>query len=494
MIRLVEVGNRDMSHLYLYFIPSNETLAEGHLICFTKTKESINPDCIGRKKQKIMDDSDNSDSDSDNDHQLQNEDEDEDEDDRSLTEEERIAAAAATERSRLMTLKLISILERKVTYPARTIKKIDDLVDYFCEGLEFDVQEMLLENNPYPYGDFYRGLDSSRETEAEVEAIVRVFPIFLTGMKGVWIRGDVCFFCPIQLLTFEENSGSRRCSCNVKAVSFIHLFARLAIEFGLFEEEYRGGLLFYDNDSDNNVLQYLMLSNMTEIDNREHHEYIDGKYLQVLIQLRQMGYFIKEDIQSHGLLTNLCSQLFFAEKRFRLLVEWDPNVLLNPDRSGDLPLHDTAPSTCIRGFQLVFEYGIRYFPKKKGINILFRKNNNSKTPFQLACENFGYEEVMKVVEDTLIRYSDTPINITEALIMSAIDENIHLDCVYFLLRRDPDVLHKLLSSSTTTTTTTSVAAHAVAAGTNNNNNNSNNLKLKLRKRKRGSKIMESDLP
>ncbi|MGK3751316.1 MAG: hypothetical protein ACI8RD_003617, partial [Bacillariaceae sp.] len=62
------------------------------------------------------------------------------------------------------------------------------------------------------------------------------------------------------------------------------------------------------------------------------------------------------------------------------------------------------------------------------------------------CEKIGYKEVMEVVEDTLIRYSGTPINIAEALVMASADKNVHLDCVYFLMRREPDVLQKLLSS------------------------------------------------
>jgi hypothetical protein len=33
--------------------------------------------------------------------------------------------------------------------------------------------------------------------------------------------------------------------------------------------------------------------------------------------------------------------------------------------------------------------------------------------------------------------------------MAAIDEHIHLDCVYFLIRRQPDVLQNLLSSTPT---------------------------------------------
>ena len=68
------------------------------------------------------------------------------------------------------------------------------------------------------------------------------------------------------------------------------------------------------------------------------------------------------------------------------------------------------------------------------------------TSFQRACKQFGHEQVMTGIEDTLTRYSDsTPLNVVEALITAAIDEDIHLDCVYYLIRREPNVLQKLLS-------------------------------------------------
>ena len=55
---------------------------------------------------------------------------------------------------------------------------------------------------------------------------------------------------------------------------------------------------------------------------------------------------------------------------------------------------------------------------------------------------------MKVIESILAESSDNPYNTTaHALISASIDEHIHLDGVYFLLRREPDVLPKLLSSS-----------------------------------------------
>ena len=137
------------------------------------------------------------------DRQLQSDSEDEDEDEndrdrdreRAIAEELRIAAAAAAataERSRLMLLKLISIVERRVTYPAaHTMDRIDDLVDEFLEDLKEDVYGMLCSND----------LDSSRDTEAEVEAIVRVFPNILSETVAVQIRGELCRFYPIQFLS-----------------------------------------------------------------------------------------------------------------------------------------------------------------------------------------------------------------------------------------------------------------------------------------------------
>ena len=147
----------------------------------------------------------------------------------------------------------------------------------------------------------------------------------------------------------------------------------------------------------------------------------------------------KEDIQAYDLLNKLCWQTnYFAEKRFRFLVEWDPNSLTHTSRYGF-----TTFLLCRKSCKV----GIKYFPNKKGTDLLFHKNNNGKTPFQLAGERFGHDEVMEVIEDTLIiRYSDTLIIIAEALVMSTIDERIDLDGVHFLLRREPDVIQKLLSS------------------------------------------------
>jgi ankyrin repeat protein len=98
----------------------------------------------------------------------------------------------------------------------------------------------------------------------------------------------------------------------------------------------------------------------------------------------------------------------FAEKRFRFLIEWDdPTFLLLQllhENRGFLPLHRATYFCSIQGFKSVFETGIRYYPIKKGINILFKKDNDGDTPFQYACKRFEYEQVMNVIiEDALVR-------------------------------------------------------------------------------------------
>ena len=88
--------------------------------------------------------------------------------------------------------------------------------------------------------------------------------------------------------------------------------ARLAIEFGLFEEDERGGLLIV-NEKSHNVLHYLMASD--PVDDLIDPEAVDDKYLQVLIKLRQLDLLRKEDIQSYDLLHRLCHNDYIPEKR-----------------------------------------------------------------------------------------------------------------------------------------------------------------------------------
>jgi hypothetical protein len=213
-----------------------------------------------------------------------------------------------------------------------------------------------------------------------------------------------------------------------------------------------------------------------------------------------MGYLKKEDIQMYHLLQVLSSQIqrdYFADKRFRFLVEWDSNALWHPNREGHLPIHYVAFNSSIRGFQLLFEYGIRYYPKKTGISLIFKKDIVDDTPFQYACKRLGCEKVMEVVDDTLARcYTSSdntpPLNIEEALITAAIDENIHLDGVYFLIRRQPDILQKLLSSSSSSSSSMSVGNEKIIGTNDDENDKLDKTKTNPEKRKRKEKMNEDD--
>merc|ERR1711865_1081037 len=107
-------------------------------------------------------------------------------------------------------------------------------------------------------------------------------------------------------------------------------------------------------------------------------------------------------------------------------------------------------------FRSVFDAGMRYFPYQNGITLLFRKNYFAgETLCQIACgdKNKRRKEVMNIVEETLARYAETtPINTEHALILAATDATIHLDCVFFLLRRQPDVLLSFLRKPSQHTT------------------------------------------
>jgi hypothetical protein len=383
-------------------------------------------------------------------------------------EQERLAEAqrkiAASERLQ----KLILVLKKKEKLPSETGNEIDGLVEEFLDKVETNIRNLLCSKGD-PETGYYHGLDSNRDTKEEVETAIRFFPDVLSHRREYY-DGEMY---PIQLMAFAWNEEGCY-GCNVKTVSFVPVVARLAIELGSFEEQYRGGLLCADQ-AGNNVLRRLMCTYMPDHlrSNREHHELADTKYLQVLIQLRQMGLLKKEDIKRYDMLSSLFQDdeddedFYLAEKRYRFLTEWDPTELIrrNTHFYGYIPLHYAINFPSIEVFRFILECGMRYFPEKKGISLLFQKDLDNETPFQDACDKFGHEEVMMVISDTLNNPVTYPLNSADALLSAAIDDRIHLDCVYLLVRREPDILQKLLSQS---------LAVVTSAGSNNNNSNNNN--------------------
>ena len=401
-----------------------------------------------------------------------NGDEDEDDaDEQQQVEQQRAEAeaAAVAETQKEERMELISVvLERKKKVPKRTRNKIDKLVEKFLQDLEDDIHEMLCCNNDDP--DDYCGLDSSRDTVAEVETAIRLFPDVLSrhSQRNFYDNDDpvervVYYLHPIQCLS------SNLLRISLMTCSFIPVLARLAIEFGTFERHLRGGLL-NQNFKWVTVLEDLVYG--MGGGSQEHKKLADNTCLELMKELKESGLLVKEDILRYELLRKSFVQDYSHFAKFRFLVEWDLAALMQPNHHKHVILHFAA--TSIQAFRVVFEAGIRYFPKKKGISILFSKDEDDDTPFQDACNNHGREKVVKIIEDTLTYYhSDTPLNIADALLSAAIDDSIHLDCVYFLLRRQPDVLQKMLSAKAET-------AEATVTAEGNEDNNSK----VIRKRKR----------
>jgi len=383
----------------------------------------------------------------------------------------RIAASAG---------KLGSILLHRKDFPYRQRKKIRALVTDFFRNLEQGEQMLAVFQEQHPDNGFdtmdkpiklflkdlcrdigdmlcdqsydedkYRGLDSSRDTEEEVITAIRFFPETLTNVGGHWGK----YVC-VQVL-WKEDGSARRYS-NTKAVFFVHVLAKLAIEYNSFEEDLRGGLLDDDAGESCTSLAYLVYSQRGG--DEDYHRNADNVFLEELIRLYQMDLFKKEDIQRFDLLrqTIRSSSKYFEERRFRFLVQLDPYSLLHNTRDGYLPLYFAATNHYepMQRFRSVFDAVMRYFPYQNGIASLFRKNCG-ETPFQNACghRNKRRQEVMETVENIVSRYSKTtPVNTEHALILAATDNTIHLDCVFFLLKRQPDVLLSFLRQPPQNTT------------------------------------------
>jgi hypothetical protein len=370
------------------------------------------------------------------------------------------------------------ILHDKHKFPLLVRKKIDKLVistfiteddnlnaTAFIQGVCTAIHILLC----------HVGLNINRESMDEVEFAIRLFPRVLS-MK--WKQTDdytddsSTGYYPISLQTIQN--GYRKCrECLPHGGVFLPLLIRLAIEFGIFKKELRGGLLINDI-SGNTVLQSLVMSsnsNDDKFDNKNHYTIVDDTFLDTLMKLKEMGCIKKEDIYDHALLINLCGSRnsnFFSFKRFQFLVECNPTALTHGTKLHKyIPLHFAANKIDIHIFRTVLKAGIQYLPMKaQGITLLFRKDDRNETPFYDACKKYGHEETIKAIEETLIdcgcyKYDDTS-NTLGAFFLAATDKNIHLDGVYFLLQSDPDLAEKLLSmtinssSSSTTTPTTNI--------------------------------------
>jgi hypothetical protein len=102
----------------------------------------------------------------------------------------------------------------------RTRYNIDVLADEFLRKSKDDIHDMLCDNCL----ENYRGLDSSRDTEKEVETAIRFFPEVLSTTKVLESNNDDLDpkeLYPIQYLIYTYNYQDDEEESNMRAVSFV---------------------------------------------------------------------------------------------------------------------------------------------------------------------------------------------------------------------------------------------------------------------------------
>jgi len=293
------------------------------------------------------------------------------------------------------------------------------------------------------------GLEADFDDETKVEAAISIFPEVLSQRNSPC---DVTGIHPVMWRAKWWGHGTG----SLKSVSLIPLLVELGTKFGVFDEGMRGGLLSTDYDGIN-VLNHICFENVSSRNSKQYKEDTEDCYLDVIKILREKKYFVKEDIREFNIVGRvlLLNNPTFAEKRFQYLVDWDPMSLsmpCDPESGNWLPIHwSTQGDVDIGRFRSVLEAGLKHFPTELGFSFCTGDSDSgydsddadTRTPFQLACEKFGREAVIEVVAACI---AACPTIRTESFLMAiAIDNAIHLDCLYLLLRKDPTAVSRLVS-------------------------------------------------
>jgi len=287
--------------------------------------------------------------------------------------------------------------------------------------------------------------------EKKYETAVRLFPDIL---QETW-NG-------IYLIEWMSMHWTKVIDYNLRLVSLIPLIVRLGIQLQQFTALERGGLLSL-YPSGRTPLQFIIGYKRNEHTTNA----TDECYSAVVERLRKENLFMKEDVQQYNVGRQLCTRQqtngYFLESRVQCLIDMDPMTLslsCLPEKGNLLPLHWSINSKDSREFNFVFKAGMKNFPKKFGFLFCEGTHQDSSngevfrsTPFQRACEEYGREEVINEVINCIKEYCSSSTSTSAAatnkleisLLVSAItDEAIHIDCLYFLLRKDPEAVLLML--------------------------------------------------
>ena len=276
-------------------------------------------------------------------------------------------------------------------------------------------------------------LNDEQQTEDDIRTLVQCVPTSLFDCKTIEFPDDY-------ELPYVYHFPDQICVRYLQRASFIPLLAEEGMKHNVGGDGMRGGLLCKDAHK-YNVLQGL---STVRRDGFEIEGY-DERFLDVFKRLREMDLLKKEDIMEYNLL--LCSCYIRCRKRFNYFADWDPAPLkeLQIGDEGDLLLHISAFHNYRGTFKLALTATLRHFPEELGL--LFVKNNEGSTSFQIANDNFGQTKTWETIEaclnecdEKILEMKNPPTTGMYPFMIAAEGDTSELNMVYYLLRRNPVVL------------------------------------------------------
>jgi len=223
-------------------------------------------------------------------------------------------------------------------------------------------------------------------SEDEVRAVIKTFPESLSHINS---KGRL----PIHSAVWD-----------IKSLPFVPLLVEEGVKLKVCGEGKRGGLLVVDpspaNTNRNNVLQLLV-----NLQDTIGETSSDSVNLDVLKRLRESNLLCKEDIRQYHLLRFSCCPT--SNARFEYLVDWDPEALKDHNNRGYPLLHTAAGYTVIDHFVMALKAGMKHFPEELGC--LFHKHSDGESACELAIDEHGKDETLKIIQDHILETNNHPI-------------------------------------------------------------------------------------
>ncbi len=360
-----------------------------------------------------------------------------------LTEDETNRKAMLLIQHRLaFPSKLCSSIEQALTNNQNKHGELSDASNFLAQVYEevkaFFIgrhRDIVAEHRTRILPEEWLGLDWNVDTEDEIEAAIRFFPLVLTE----YLHSTLAILSPIQLLLAREQT-----------VSFVPILAQLLTEAGNFLERQ-----FVVKYGLRNILELLMTNCFPKIVfGYDVSESFDNESLSVLARLREMGLVENEEVRI--LITSLMTYALesdmlkrdnqFVETRLRLLIGWNPSVLEQGRRPllhtiyGESMSHSCDDSMLLCMFETLVELGMAHYSKQLGF--VFHKWGGI-LPLESFASSFGTERVTEIVNQKLsTKFGSSSMALSSLIIEAATNDKIHLDGVYRLISLNPIICSK----------------------------------------------------